>query len=144
VGVECEADEHELEERNAEHHREGDAVAPHLDHLLGEHRGKPSEGQEPVHARVSCALPMSWMNTSSRLVSVVLMRQPVSSATFVAEARRAAASRPTTCSVVPKGATCSTPGAPFRSAAARAVAAHSRTKVVSPAFRTTSATVPCA
>lgn len=37
VGIDGEAEEHELNDGQADHHAEGDAVAPHLDELFPEH-----------------------------------------------------------------------------------------------------------
>ena len=89
----------ELDQRHAEHHREGDAVAPHLDELLGQQRAEPAQRERRPHAMLSCEPAMNWMKTSSRLVS----------AGATVDARRRARprpapprapprSRPTTCS----------------------------------------------
>ena len=76
IGVDGVAEQDELHDRDAEHHREGDAVAPHLDEFLGEHRAEADEKQ-PHHAALAGGViaptlavraPMKWMNTSSRLV----------------------------------------------------------------------------
>ena len=42
VGIDREAEEHELHQRDADHHREGQPVAPHLDELL--HDDRPEHG----------------------------------------------------------------------------------------------------
>ena len=49
VGVDGEAEHHQLQQRDADHHREGHAVALHLDELLQHHRPEPVKG-EPPHA----------------------------------------------------------------------------------------------
>ncbi len=99
------AEQHELHQRHAEHHGEGDAVAPHLDEFLHQERAEPGEGEDRVHAMLSFDAAMNWMKTSSRLVSPGLTVTPsrplMSSSAF----SRSALSEPTTCSVVPKGAT---------------------------------------
>ena len=43
IGIDREAEEEELDQRQADHHAEGDAVAPHLDELLVEHRAEAPE-----------------------------------------------------------------------------------------------------
>jgi hypothetical protein len=68
---------------------------------IGIRRGDWWQGR---HCILSRLWPISWMNTSSRLVSVGAKVQPVSAVTRVRVAASAPASRPTTCKVVPKGA----------------------------------------
>src|ERR1019366_9175216 len=99
---------------NAEHHREGDAVAPHLDEFLGEDRAEIEQGEAGHDGfRSSWARPppiaMKWMNTSSRLVSPGATVTPSSRASGASAAARRSRSIPETCSVAPNGATCSTP-----------------------------------
>ena len=57
-GVDGEAEEDQLDQRHAEHHREGDAVPPHLDEFLGEQRPQPPQGDRHPHATLSSAEPM--------------------------------------------------------------------------------------
>ncbi len=84
VGVDGVAEQDELDDRDAEHHGEGDAVAPHLHEFLREHRAEADEKKAHHAAALACAAfdhlaartgfgapfaaPMKWMNTSSRLV----------------------------------------------------------------------------
>jgi hypothetical protein len=57
-------------DRHAQHHREGDAVAPHLDELLGSrHRAGPRRSTLLGMRMLSLGAGMNWMKTSSRLVS---------------------------------------------------------------------------
>ena len=69
IGIDREPKEHQLHQRHTQHHRKGHTIPPHLDHFLYQKRDKPMERKEPVHCILSCAAPMSWINTSSRLVS---------------------------------------------------------------------------
>ena len=56
-GVDGKAEEHKLDDRQAYHHREGDAVAPHLDEFLDQHGKEPVQRQAgavhcpPAHVR---------------------------------------------------------------------------------------------
>jgi len=43
VGIDGVAENHELHQRDAKHHGEGQPVAAHLDELLERHRVKPSQ-----------------------------------------------------------------------------------------------------
>ena len=47
------AEQHQLHQRHAQHHGEGDAVAPHLDEFLDQQRAEPGEGEDAVHAILS-------------------------------------------------------------------------------------------
>src|SRR5690606_27324998 len=122
VVVDRVAEEDELDQRHSQHHAEGQAVAAHLGEFLQEQRLEPGEGEEGMarcaaHSMLSFEAPMNWMNTSSRLVwpcSTVVSGRSPSGRTVSASASRSA---PTTCSVVPNGATWSTPGLPCNSAA---------------------------
>ncbi len=72
IGVDRIAEQDEQQDRNAEHHGEGDAVAAHLDEFLRQDRAE-ADDKEPDHAALALlgapsAAPMKWMNTSSRLV----------------------------------------------------------------------------
>src|SRR5690606_6874954 len=113
------AEEHELHQRHGQHHGEGDAVAPHLDELLRQKRAEPRKGEPggAFHFMLSSAPAMNWMKTSSRLVSPRLTLNPGRFSMPASAALRACSSEPTTCSVAPKGATCSTPGLPSSSRA---------------------------
>ena len=48
IGVDRVAEQDEQQDRDGEHHREGDAVAPHLDEFLGEDRAEV-EQRESIH-----------------------------------------------------------------------------------------------
>src|SRR5690606_12223883 len=110
IVVDGEAEQDELDERHAEHHGEGDAIPPHLDGFLGDQRPETPEREEADHRMLSWDCDMTWMKTSSRLVSPsVTVAASKDSANRAIEAASAARSRPTTCSVLPKGATWSTP-----------------------------------
>ena len=66
VGVDGEAEQHELHDGHDEHHGEGQPVAAELQRLLDDHGPEP--GEEIAHAAssaLSCAWPIRWMNTSS-------------------------------------------------------------------------------
>ena len=66
VGVDRVAEQGQLHQRDAHHHREGEPVPAHLDELLGDH-GEQAREREPavVHAKLSREPPIRWMNTSS-------------------------------------------------------------------------------
>ncbi len=70
IGVDREAEQHELEHRNADDHREREPVAPKLDEFLADDAPPPRPGEDSVHgsspARASLAPRIRWMNTSSR------------------------------------------------------------------------------
>ena len=53
IVVDGEAEQHQLHQRHAEHHGEGDAVAPHLDEFLHQQRAEPGEGEDRVHSMLS-------------------------------------------------------------------------------------------
>src|SRR5690606_32517940 len=72
VGVDGKAEQHELDDGQPDHHREGDAIAAHLDELLEQHRAEAVEREE-VHsgirssvpgAKLSCAPAMRYMKAS--------------------------------------------------------------------------------
>ena len=91
-----------------------------------------------------CKSAMNWMKTSSRLVSAGATLTPGATATSASAASSAPASRPTTCSDIPKAATWSTPGMSRRLRAIASRPGPVTTRVVRPASATTSATVPSA
>ena len=69
IGIDGESEQHELDQRNADHHPERDAVAPHLDEFLHHHGAEASEGKAVLRAhgvKLSRDWSMRWMNTSSR------------------------------------------------------------------------------
>ncbi len=65
VGVDGVAEHQQLHERDADHHAEGHAVAFHLDELF-QHDGPEAVEREAVHEKLSFAVSMRPMNTSSR------------------------------------------------------------------------------
>ncbi len=68
VGVDGETEKHELDQRDAEHHREGQPVAPHLGELLHDDPAQASEGKfrMPLHgAKLSFEPSIRLMKTSS-------------------------------------------------------------------------------
>src|SRR5262249_17988107 len=70
-GVDGITEQHELHQWNHDDHRKGDAIAAKLDELLGQHGAgaAPESGSgktaERAHWKLSCALAMRSMNTSS-------------------------------------------------------------------------------
>jgi len=70
IGVDRIAEEQELHDRHAQHHREGELVAPHLDELLADQRGEAMEVEAVSdHAKLSGACFIIRMNTSSSVGS---------------------------------------------------------------------------
>src|SRR5690606_13776368 len=147
IVVDGKAKQHQEHQRYAEHHGEGDAVAPHLDEFLRQQgvQAREREDAGEPHPMLSFAPAMNWMKTSSRLVSPGDTVTPGKASCVEASvACNAALSEPTTCSVMPKGATCSTPALPTSEAATLLSSLPCTMKVFSPAFLTTSSTVPVA
>src|SRR4029078_11253101 len=161
-------------ERDHDDHRERHAVALELDELLDQHRPSPApeaptpeaaapeapeagltrrtparhvRGSRRAHWKLSLALPMRSMKTSS---SEGLERVQIRSARSrwgAIPASSAASSRPDTCRLVPNGATMSTPGRSLNSSASVASPSPLRALTVEvarcePAI--TPSTVPCA
>ena len=91
-----------------------------------------------------CEPDMNWMNTSSRLVSPRSTLMPSILRMSLSAASSFLASEPTTCSVVPNGATWSTPSLPVSASATLSSRGPWMTKVVRCEFFTTSSTVPVA
>src|SRR5262249_5100911 len=118
------AEQHELKQRQRDHGRERDAVAPQLEKFLDDHGADPApESAAPGSGGgVHCSLPprrfISSMNTSSRLGAESVQVSAGSLRYGAIAASSAARSRPETCRLVPNGATMSTPGA-WESSAAR-------------------------
>ena len=52
VGIDGKAEQHQLDDRQPDHHREGDAVTPHLDEFLVEHGAEATE-REHAHAALA-------------------------------------------------------------------------------------------
>src|SRR5260370_30295750 len=80
VGVDGIAEQHELDDRHAHHHREGQAVPERLDELLQQERAE-ARGGEAGHALFSCsgtATVIVWMKTSSSVGSTRSMWRPSS------------------------------------------------------------------
>src|SRR5439155_4389894 len=77
VGVDRVAEKRELDERDAEHHREREPVAPHLRELFHDGAAQPLEGKFRMAfhgAKLSFASFMRWMNTSSMLARTSCQR----------------------------------------------------------------------
>src|SRR6476661_3375107 len=118
VGVDRVAEEHDLDDWYAQHHAEGDAVALELQEFL-QHDAPPARHREHhgFGPKLSTDCSVRWMNTSSSPVAAGCTRLPVPAIASRNAASSAAASRPVTCSVDPKAATCSMPGRPRRRSA---------------------------
>src|SRR6478672_8880651 len=68
IGIDGVAEEHKLEQRHADHHRERHAVPPHLDEFLDHDGQEPRHGKDAVAVhgeKLSFELSMRWMKTSS-------------------------------------------------------------------------------
>jgi hypothetical protein len=65
IGIDGVTEQHELKHRNAQHHRERQPVAPHLDKFLRDDGAKPLPVEcEPFHESVSSlivAANVSWL-----------------------------------------------------------------------------------
>ncbi len=73
IGVDRKAEEHELHQRDADHHAEGHAVALHLDKLLDDDRPKSMERKTVrAHEKLSLDSPMRPMKTSSKPDSILV------------------------------------------------------------------------
>jgi hypothetical protein len=75
LGVDRIAEQQELDDRQQQHQRIGDAVAGELLELLDHHRGDAACGRAgAIHAKLSSAWPISWMKTSSSVGSTSSQR----------------------------------------------------------------------
>jgi hypothetical protein len=57
IGVNREAEENELDNRNAKHHRKRETIATHLNKLLAQDRNEPSEIESKHQSRAPQAFP---------------------------------------------------------------------------------------
>src|SRR5262249_48728704 len=119
IGVDGVAEQQELDERDHDDHRERDTIALELDELLDQHRPGPTKEigtarcggcRRHAHWKLSFALPMRAMKTSSSDGVDCVQGRPGRSRSGAIAASSAAGSRPETCRLVPKGATMSMPG----------------------------------
>src|SRR3982750_345666 len=131
IGVDRIAEQQQLDDRDANDHRVGEAGADELGELLREDRHDARERQAH-HAACRAFWPAAprirWMNTSSRLGGTSLQRHGSLRKGSIA-ASSLARLVPLTWSAAPKGATMSTPGLPVRSRARRSARSPSASNV---------------
>src|SRR5206468_11610178 len=135
----------QLEQRNADHHRESQTIATHLDELLCQHR---AESRHREYARsfhdeeLSFELSMRWMKTSSSPDSTGCHSYR-SVRNGAIPCSRAAASPPLTCNMLPNATVCSTPGRPRNCSVSLGKSSPLTDQVVRRSFPITSLTAPC-
>src|SRR5438128_8626986 len=101
IGVDRVTEKHELDDRDAHDHAEGEAIALELNDLLGYDAQPPRKGKDVVHAMAagaSLALRMRWMNTSSSPGSTSRHVRPGSAISGASAAFSRARLEPVTCS----------------------------------------------
>src|SRR5882672_274647 len=111
VGVDREAEEQELHDRQHHDHAESHAVAAQLDEFLAEDAAQSHPGQAlPAHGLPSVLSGIRWMNTSSSVGCARDQWYLVSARKGPSADSSSASARPTTCRELPKGVTEATPG----------------------------------
>src|SRR5262245_62094792 len=108
IGIDRETEQRQLNQRNAEHHREGEAVAPHLQKFLRNDAAQPLEREFRMsfHADFGCSIKL--MKASSKPDGIC--RQSYGSRRNGSMARSSSAALSLlTCNELPKATACCTP-----------------------------------
>src|SRR5437763_14811738 len=141
IGINRVSKQGELNQRNAEHHREGESIAPHLREFFRDNPAQALKGKFGMPFHADCSIKL--MNASSKPDGI--WRQSYGSRRNGAMARSSSAVLVLlTCNELPKATACCTPGV-LRSSSARVARSGPCTdQVVRPTLSMASSSVPSA